>query len=418
MRFRRSAAIYCLTLVFCLSPAASNFVLAQDWPQWRGPNRDGIVTGFRSPVSWPDQLKLQWKTPVGGGFSSPVVHGERAYVHSRDDAKGLEVVTSIELKTGKIVWTESYSVRFDKNQYAVAMGKGPNSTPVIFDGKLYTLGMTAIVSCFDARSGALKWRKDFSQHIDTSKLFCGTAMSPVVDNGRLIVHVGDDRGGWIKALDGASGEEKWNLKIDGPGYASPIVADIEGVRQVVTLTDRSIIGVDVDRGTLLWRVDYKDEWNENIVTPIICDGKIVVSGVRRGTMALKVTRAGEVWTVSEAWKNRDVAMYMNSPVVDGHLIYGLSHLRKGQFFCVDGRTGKTLWITEGREGDNSSLLRAGEVLIALTTDGAVQVIKKSDKAFERIRKYQIADGAIWSHPVLFGNQILIKDSGSLALWAF
>ncbi len=403
---------------FYLVLVGSHRAFAQDWPQWRGPNRDGIVTGVRSPSAWPEQLKLQWKTPIGGGFSSPVVSGGRGYVHSRDDARGLEVVSCIDLKTGKVAWSESYSVAFAKNQYAVAMGKGPNSTPILFDGKLYTLGMTAIVSCFDASSGTLKWRKDFSQDIDTSKLFCGTAMSPVIDKGRLIIHIGDDRGGWMKALDAATGAEKWNLKTDGPGYASPIIADIEGVRHLVTLTDRSIVGLDVDAGKLLWRVDYKDEWNENIVTPIICDGKIVVSGVRRGTLALKVTRAGAEWAVSEAWKNRDVAMYMNSPVVDGHLIYGLSHLRKGQFFCMDGRTGKTLWMTEGREGDNSSLIGAGEMLIALTTDGAVQVIRKNEKAFERIRKYQIADGATWSHPVLLGNQILIKDSGSLALWSF
>ncbi|MCI0524574.1 MAG: PQQ-binding-like beta-propeller repeat protein, partial [Acidobacteria bacterium] len=181
---RTSVLCYCLSLV-CLVQSAQ----AQDWAQWRGPNRDGVVKDFAAPTVWPEKLKLVWKTEVGSGYSSPVVSKDRAWIHARKGEE--EVVSCLDLKTGKIIWSKSYPVAFAKNQYATQMGKGPHSTPVLHDGKLYTLGVTAILSCFDAATGELKWRKDLGP-TDQSKLFCGTAFSPVVDQGNLIVYAGDD----------------------------------------------------------------------------------------------------------------------------------------------------------------------------------------------------------------------------------
>lgn len=389
---------------------------AQEWAQWRGPNRDGVVAAFSPPASWPKSLKLKWKAPVGSGFSSPVVSGGRVYIHTRQDEQ--EVISCFDLKTGKPVWDSRYTVPFTKNQYAVEMGKGPHSTPVIDKGKLYTLGVSAILSCFDTKTAKLLWRKDFSKQIDTSKLFTGTAMSPVIERNLLIVHVGDDRGGSMIAYDADTGNEKWVWKGDGPGYASPIVVEIEGVRQVVTLTDKSVVGVSVDAGKLLWSMPFPDEWNENIVTPVMYQKMLILSGVRKGTLAVKVTRSGDSWKTQQVWHNPELAMYMNSPVLDGDFLYGMSHKRKGQFFCIDARTGKALWTTNGREGQNASVLNAGKVLLILTADGDLIVANKSDKAFEQIARYDVAESATWSHPVVLGNQILVKDNTSLALWTW
>jgi outer membrane protein assembly factor BamB len=352
---------------------------------------------------------------VGGGYSSPLLAGGRAYIHTRQDEN--EVVQCIDLATGKPLWKASYPASFTKNQYAVRMGKGPNSTPVLYRDKLYTLGVTAILSCFDAKTGALKWRKDYSKQIDTSKLFCGTAMSPLIESGMLIAHVGDDRKGWLVAFDAENGSERWTWEGDGPGYASPIVLDLEGTRQVVTLTDKSVIGVAADTGRLLWKQPFPDEWNENIVTPILYRKTLIVSGVRQGTRALKITKSGQQWTAKELWHNPKIAMYMSSPVLDGDYLYGLSHLRKGQFFCLDARTGEVRWATEGREGANAAVLSAGKHLVFLTDDGDLIVTAKSEKGFEAVAKYQAADSPTWAHPVIWGKQILIKDDSSLALWS-
>jgi outer membrane protein assembly factor BamB len=389
-------------------------VAAQDWSQWRGPRRDGSVEPFKQPKRWPERLTQKWKVAVGGGYSSPVVAGTNIFVHSRNEEN--EVVSSIDLQTGKTLWSKSYPVAFSKNQYAVQMGKGPNSTPVVHRGRLYTLGVSGILSSFDTKTGELRWRKDFSVNVDTSKLFCGTAMSPIIDGERLIVHVGDDRRGWVKAFNLANGNEIWAHEGDGPGYASPIVVELDGVRQLVTLTDKSIISVASDSGKLLWRIPYTDEWNENIVTPILYQKMLIISGVRRGTMAVQIARNGDKWETRQVWQNPKIAMYMSSPVLIGDSLYGLSHLNKGQFFCLDARTGQTLWITEGRQGQNAAVLRAGSNLLFLTSDADLIVVHDSRKAFEKLAKYDIADSATWSHPVLIGNQLLIKDSSALALW--
>lgn len=387
---------------------------AQDWSQWRGANRDGIVTNFSAPASWPKTLTQKWQTNVGGSYSSPVVSGSRIYVHTRRDER--EVVSCVDLQTGKLLWSQDYAAPFAKNQYAVKMGKGPNSTPLLHAGKLYTLGVTAILSCFDAQTGALKWRKDYSKSIDTSKLFCGTAMSPVLEGGAVIVHVGDDRKGWVVAFDAATGQEKWQWEGDGPGYASPIVIALGGTRQVVTLTDKAVVGIAAGTGKLLWKFPHPDEWNENIVTPVLYRDSLIISGVRQGTRAIKVTKAQADWTATQLWHNPKVTMYMSSPVLDGDYLYGLSTQRKGQFFCLDARTGETRWLTEGRDAGNAALLAAQGVLFLLTEAAELIVAAKSVKGFEQLARYSVANSPTWSHPVILGKQILVKDETSLTLW--
>lgn len=388
---------------------------AQEWTQWRGANRDGATSNFSVPNVWPRALIQKWKVDVGGGYSSPVVSQSFVYVHTRRDEK--EIVTCIDVKTGKTVWSQSYAAPFAKNQYAVKMGKGPNSTPIIHAGNLYTLGVTGILSSFDAKTGKLKWRKDYSQSVDTSKLFCGTAMSPLIEKGALIVHVGDDRKGWVIAFDIESGNEKWKWEGDGPGYASPIVFDVEGSRQIVTLTDKSVVGLESSTGKLLWKFPYPDEWNENIITPVVYKKSLIVSGVRQGTRAIKVTKEGDKWSASEIWSKPDVKMYMSSPVLDGDYLYGLGSLRKGQFFCMDARTGETVWMTEGREATNASLVGTQKVIFALTDTAELIVTSKNTKAFEQVARYTVANSSTWTHPIIFGKQILVKDDSNLILWS-
>jgi outer membrane protein assembly factor BamB len=388
---------------------------AQEWNQWRGPNRDGVTVMFSPPKAWPERLTQKWKVTVGSGYSSPIISGSKVYVLTRREDQ--EAVSAIDLSAGKILWSKTYPVAFAKNQYAVKMDGGPFSTPLLHRGKLYTLGVSAVLTCFDARDGRVVWRKDFSKQIDTTKLFCGTAMSPVVDYGRLIVHVGDDRRGSLVAFDAETGKELWTWEGDGPGYASPIVVTLEGERQVVTLTDKSVIGVSLSSGKLLWKLAHPDEWNENIVTPVLYGKMLIVSGVRQGTRAIRVTKDKE-WNVSEVWRNQKIAMYMSSPVIDGDYLYGLSNLRKGQFFCLDARTGNVLWATEGREGASASVIDAGKVLFFLTSEAELIVTAKSAKSFEQVARYTVADSPTYSHPVFSGNRVLIKDASSLALWAF
>jgi len=412
---KRTIFGYATLMVVALTLSGARAVSAQEWGQWRGAARDGVVKNFAAPAVWPKELKRLWKVPTGGGYSSPLVSAGRVFLHTRQEE--VEVVSAFDLTTGKTLWSKSYPAPFSKNQYAVKMGKGPNSTPVLHAGNLYTLGVGAVLSAFDAKTGELKWRKDFSAQIDTSKLFCGTAMSPVIEKGMLIVHVGDDRGGQVVAFDAATGAEKWKWQGDGPGYSSPIVVDLAGARQVVTLTDRSVVGLAADSGKLLWKMAFADEWNENIVTPVVYGKSLIVSGIRQGTRAFEVVNTAAGYEAKQLWHNPQVSMYMSSPVLDGDYLYGLSSQRKGQYFCLDARTGQIVWATDGREGNQAAVLSAGGVLLFLTADADLIVAARSRKGFEPLARYRVADAATWAHPAVFGKQILVKDEAALSLWS-
>jgi outer membrane protein assembly factor BamB len=387
---------------------------ARQWPQWRGPNRDGIVPAALVPASWPDKPARKWTREVGEGYSSPVVADGRVYVHSRRDPD--EVISAFDLATGRPIWTQKYPAAFSKNKYALEMAKGPNSTPAFANGRLFTLGMSSILSSWDAATGDLKWRKDWSKEIDTSKLFTGTAMSPIIAGGFVIVHVGDDGEGAFRAFDPMTGGEKWSLPGHGPGYASPIVTTLGGVPHIVTMTDKSVVGVSPSTGQLVWQLPFPDEWNENIVTPTVAGDVLVVSGTRKGTFGYRLESAGGRVTPKQLWHNTDLPMYMSSPVADGAYIYGLSSKRKGQVFCLDARTGTAKWATEGRAATNASILSAGANLIVLTTDGDLIVARRGPEKFDELRRYKIADSQTWAHPVLLGGDLLVRDATSITLW--
>ena len=400
-------------LLLCLSMSAT---VAAQWPQWRGPARDGAVPAALVPKAWPSALTEGWSVAVGEGYSTPVVGGGRVFVHARRDPD--EVVTAFDLATGKQVWTDAHRAPFTKNQYANSMAKGPNATPLLAGGRLYTFGVTAVLTAYDAASGKVLWRKDYTKDIDSSKLFCGTAMSPILVDGSVIVHVGDDRGGVFRAFDAATGTMKWEQKGPGPGYASPVLATIAGARQIVTLTDTSVIGVSPENGAALWSFPFPDEWNENIVTPIVIGDTVIVSGTRQGTRALRIARSGAALTATQLWHSPETAMYMSSPVLHGGVLYGLSSRKRGHFFALDPATGKTLWVTEGREAANAHLVTAGSNLVIQLDNGELVVAPISKTGFKPERRYAVGKSATYTHPVLTDRGVLVRDQTHLRFWSF
>lgn len=388
------------------------FVPAQDWTQWRGPTRDGLVPAKSSPSAWPESLRRLWRVEIGEGYASPVVSRGRVFIHGRRDPE--EVVTAVDLAKGEIVWQQKYAAPFKKNQYAVNMAKGPNATPLVVGTRLFTLGVTGVLTAWDTAKGTQLWTKDFSKTVDTSKLFCGTAASPLSNGGLVVVQVGSDvHGGQILALDPATGTQKWEWRGAGPGYASPVVIDVAGKSQIVTMTDGSILGIDASTGGELWSIPFPDEWHENIVTPIWTGSHLVVSGTRQGTHAYTLQQTNGKWQGTEVWKNPDVAMYMSSPVYGDGLIYGHSAKRKGQFVALDAKTGVVRWSTEGRDGDHASVLLTPNHIIYLTNGADLIVARRATKTFEVERRYDVADAATWAMPVLLGEDVLVRDATGL-----
>jgi len=387
---------------------------AQEWTQWRGPARDGSVTNKNVPAAWPETLQRAWRVEIGEGYSSPVVSGGRAFVHGRRDPE--EIVAAINLADGKVVWEQKYQAEFKKNQYAVEMAKGPNATPLVVGNRLFTLGVTGVLNAWDTATGKQLWSKDFSNAIDTSKLFCGTAASPLLVNGRLVVQVGSDiHGGQIVALNPATGATEWEWKGLGPGYASPVMIEVGGSQQIVSMTEGSIVGLDGKTGKELWSVPFPDEWHENIATPLWTGTHLIVSGTRQGTHAYTFSKNADKWQATEAWKNPDIAMYMSSPVFGDGVIYGHSSKRKGQFFAIDAKTGAVRWATEGREGEHASLLLTPQHVVFLTNGADLIVAKRGTPAFTVERRYEVAESATFATPVLLGSNILVRDATGLLL---
>jgi outer membrane protein assembly factor BamB len=395
---------------------AAPILFSEVWPQWRGPMRDGSMPSFQEPKVWPEKLTRRWTIPIGQGHSSPIMAAGRIYVFSRQQDN--EVISAVKPEDGKVLWSQSYPAPYKMNEAAVKHGEGPKSTPVFADGRVYTLGISGILSCFDAVTGEVRWRKDFSKEYQhTSPLF-GTAMSPVVDNGLLIAHVGGNDDGALMAFDAESGEVKWSWRGDGPGYASPVIVAPSGVRQVVTQTQQNIVGVDVATGELLWQISFSTPYVQNIVTPVFFRSTLIYSGLSKGVTGLSVTKARGQWSNTEMWSNQEVSMYMSSPVLSGNLLFGFSHKNKGQFFCLDANTGKTQWVSDPRQGDNAAILQLGQKLLLLKDDGELIVAAVSAKGFEPLRRYKVADSPTWAHPLALERGIVIKDAESLTFWSF
>jgi outer membrane protein assembly factor BamB len=381
---------------------------AEDWPQWRGPHRDGVAAGFAEPKAWPEKLTLRWKVAVGEGHSSPVVADGKIYIHARQGDR--EVLSALRPDNGQTIWQEGYAAPYTMNSAATGHGKGVKSTPVVADGRIFTFGINGTLSCFDAQTGKPQWRKEFG-----SPDF-GVATSPLADRGLVIVHVGGNGAGALTAFDAATGAEKWSWKGDGPAYASPIVVEIAGTRQVVTESRDNIVAVSAATGELLWRIPFKTVYEQNIVTPLLYRDTLIFSGTGKPMMGVKPLKRGAQWTTETVWQNKDFSMYMSSPVLTGDLLFGFSERKRGQFFCLRPGDGATLWSSDGRQGDNAAVVAAGSVWLILTSDANLIVARQNDKAFEPLRNYSVADSPTWAHPVVMAHGILIKDATNLALW--
>jgi outer membrane protein assembly factor BamB len=343
-----------------------------------------------------------------------VVSGGRVYIFSRQNEN--EVLTCLSLADGKQHWQQSYPAPYQVHPAASAHGKGPKSTPAIAGSRVFTFGISGILTCWDAKNGKRIWRRDFAKQFEKTSPLYGVAMSPLVDDEKLVVHVGGHDKGALMALNVKSGETIWSATDDGPGYASPVIATIADVRQVITQSQKGCLGVELEEGKLLWRIPFTTEYDQNSITPLVHEGTVIFSGINKGVSRYRIEFEDDEWSTDEMWENKEVSLYMSAPVADGERLYGFSHRQKGQLFALDLTTGATLWTSEGRLGDNASLVQTGGVVWALTTPGVLVVFKAGDKQFDELARYHVAETTTWAYPAIVAPGILIKDESHLSLW--
>lgn len=397
-------------IVGCVILISASCIFAQDWPQWRGPNRDGKVSGFTSPQNWPKELKQKWNTTVGSGDATPALVGNKLYVFARQGED--EVTLCLDAANGKELWKDKYAAQAVTG--AAARHPGPRSSPAVANGKVVTLGVGGVLSCLDAATGKLVWRKDPFPKV-VPQFFA--AMSPIIVDGMCIAHLGGKGNGAIIAYDLAGGQEKWRWSDEGPEYASPALLTVGGTRQIVTLAEKNIVGIGVADGKLLWQLPFAPQSRAyNAATPIIDGQTVIYTGAGRGAKAVKVEKQADGFAATELWSNAELAPQFNTPVLKDGLLFGFSN--GDSFYCINAQNGQTAWTdtTKHGRGGFAAILDAGSVLLALPSSSELIVFKPDGKQYSEITRYKVAETETYAHPVISGNRVYVKDKESLAMW--
>lgn len=397
-----------ILLVSFLILGTSVELSSQDWSQFRGKDRNGKVTGFKAPVTWPAELVPSWKIKVGTGDATPVLAGKKVYVFARQGTD--EVILCLDAETGKEIWNYRYAAPAVTGPSG--SHPGPRSTPVISNNKIITYGVSGIVTCLDAVSGKLLWKKD-DPSFPVLQFF--TSMSPLIADRKCIIQIGGKDNGKVLAVDINTGEEKWTYSGEGPSYASPSIMTFAKMNTVVLFLEKSLVALNTSDGKLLWQIPaVPGQRYYNCVSPYIDANKIYFSGQGTGSKAIAVSKNGDKMIPSELWTNAEVGAKWNTPVLKDGYLYGFSDQRR--IYCLNASTGQTAWIDNTTNSDFATIVDCGSVLIGFPSTGNLIVFKPDPGAYSEIVKYKVSETPVYSYPIISGNRIYVKDAENLILY--
>jgi len=402
--------LYSALLTVLILAFASVKCNAQDWTHFRGPNGDCRVSGFKAPASWPASLNQVWKVTVGTGDASPVLFDKKLYLNTRQGDN--EVVLCLDALTGKEVWKESYAS--DPVTGPAGSHPGPRSTPSVGEGKVVTFGVAGILSCFDAATGKLLWRRNNPEKA-VPDFFAAT--SPLIMDGNCYIFTGKKDNGAFLCLDLARGNEKWRWTGEGPAYSSPSVMQIDGRKQIVILSEKSIFALDAATGKLAWKIESLPKQRfYNSSSPVIDGQTLYLTGQGTGTKAVRIVKEGTGYTPKELWTNSGVGTKWNTPVLHEGNLYGFSDSRK--IFCISSTDGNTAWVDNTVTSDFATLLDCGSILMGLPSTGFLIILKPDNKAYTEVAKYRVAETPVYAFPLVAGNAVYVKDAESLTMYTF
>ncbi len=432
----RSSVLVRQLVAFIAASLFTGSLLADDWPQWMGPQRNGVWNEKGIISSFPSTgPKVLWRQPIHGGYAGPAVANGRVYVMDyitdgdqtpdpgkRNELKGTERVLCFDAETGKEIWTYEYD-----RSYRISYPAGPRCTPTVDGDRVYTLGAEGDLLCLDAKSGSVIWSKSFTNDFAASTPVWGFCSHPLIDGDTLYCLVGGE-GSTIVAFDKMTGAEKWkSLSAPDAGYAPPSLVKVAGKTQLAVFHPESVNGVDPKTGALLWSAKIKSDYGMSIMAPLQVGDNLFVSAIGSHALMLKIP-AGKIDDEPEIlWEGKPkMAAYAanTTPVLDGDTIYAVD-CHDSALVAVDPKTGKRLWqqsspvIGKGRGNHGTAfLVKNGDRWFITNETGELIIAKLSPKKYEEVARAKIIEptddcfGRLvnWSHPA-YANRCIFARNG-------
>ena len=375
---------------------------AANWPQWRGPNRDGISKETGLLKQWPAEgPPLVWKASgAGGGYSSFSVANGKLYTMGLRGER--EYVIAFDIATGKEAWSTAHGSAFHNDQ-----GDGPRGTPTIDGDRVYALGGSGDLTVLDARTGKIVWSKNVLTEFGGSNLRWGISESPLVLGNRVLVNAGGS-GASIVALNKADGSLIWKSQSDRAGYSSAIPLEINGTTQVVFFTGQRAVGLDAKDGRLLWEYEKPSNQTANVATPIARGNRVFLSsgyGTGGGVVEIKADNKAQ-----EIWFTRDMRNHHSSSVLIGDYLYGFS---ESILTAIRFDTGEIAW--RDRSVGKGSLVYADGNLYCFSENGVVGLVEATPTGYKEKGRFRIVQGNLktWTHPVVVGGRLYLRDQDTI-----
>jgi outer membrane protein assembly factor BamB len=411
-----SLTLQALTALSLLSLSAS----AVEWPQWRGPNRDGVVTDPAHLLNTlPSDPKVIWKVNASVGQASPVLSGGKLIF--LDGEKGVETAHCVDAFSGKALWTQPIAptVQFQNNY-----GDGPRCTPIVDGDRVYVQSCSGEFRCLSLADGKTLWRVNFEKDYgatflgnssndpaakETASRRHGNNGSAAIDGNRIFVPVGSPNGATLVCFDKMTGKELWRAGNDNTAYSSVMVGTLGGVRQAVHLTADALMGVDAASGKILWRTPLKTGAKRHVCTPIISGDTVTVASSSIGTLKFKIVKTGGNFATQPVWSDLPIKTVIATPVLVGKYLYTLGAGARTDLVCVDFESGQQLWSQSGFS-DYVSFTAVNDKLLVLNSTGELFLIKASPEKYEELGRVQVC-GKTWASPAYGNGQIFVKDDG-------
>ena len=414
---------------FCASLlAATSLVCADDWPQWRGPTRDGRwhETGVLERLPGP-QVAIKWRAQIGAGYTSPTVCGGRVYVCDRvTEPREAERIHCFDARTGRAVWTHTYDCSYKGFSYTA----GPRGAVSVGDGQAYSLGAMGHLLCLASDTGAVLWQKDLNEEYGIRMPQWGIAAAPLVEGGLVVVHIGGRDGACLVAFDIRNGSERWRALPDRPSYSSPVVIQQAGKRVLVCWTGDRVVGLDPLSGALHWQHPFPSPKMVIAIADPVSDGtRLFISDFFEGSLML--TLGQRDLTVQRLWRRKGASeratdslhCLTGTPILDGDHVYGVDSY--GELRCLDAGTGDRVWESleagpKVRWGTIHFVRNADKVWM-LNERGELIISRLSPAGFEEVSRARLlkptrvqhSRGVCWSHPAFADRHVFARNDEEL-----